>query len=114
MGLNVRLYSRQVGPSPECLILRGEIDDSTAPIYLRDAVGLFFSQLNRKLAIGLTCQKLAEAVRGDDALVNDIIAACQLEAATIQRPDPGGARPSFRGPSATCRSRPISHGGIVL
>ena len=41
-----------------------------------------------KLALRLTCEKLAELVRLDEALVNEIIAACQREADAAQRPDP--------------------------
>ena len=47
-----------------------------------------FTMLNRRLALQKTCEALAELVREDDALVGDIIAACQLEAEAEQRPDP--------------------------
>ena len=47
-----------------------------------------FTHLNRALALELTCQTLAEFVRADEALVAEIIAACQHELETAQRPDP--------------------------
>ncbi len=47
-----------------------------------------FSLLNRVLALELTCCRLAELVRGDSQLVQDVIAACQQEAGAAQRPDP--------------------------
>lgn len=47
-----------------------------------------FTHLNRALALRLTCEKLAELVCLDEALVNDIIVACQREADVAQRPDP--------------------------
>jgi len=50
------------------------------------------SGLNRKLALQLTCNQLAELVRGDIDLIDQIIMACQQEAASAQRPDPEGLR----------------------
>jgi hypothetical protein len=47
-----------------------------------------YSQLNRVLALRLTCQKLAELIRPDPALIRDVIAACQQEAIRCQQPDP--------------------------
>jgi site-specific DNA recombinase len=47
-----------------------------------------FTYLNRALALQLTCQTLAEVVRADDALVAEIISACQRKAETAQQPDP--------------------------
>ncbi len=47
-----------------------------------------FTLLNRVLALELTCRRLAELVRGDAQLVQDVIAACQQEAGAAQRPDP--------------------------
>ncbi len=47
-----------------------------------------FTHLNRELVLRLTCEKLAELVCLDEALVNDIIVACQREADVAQRPDP--------------------------
>jgi site-specific DNA recombinase len=51
-----------------------------------------FTTLNRVVALRLTCQRLAELVRSDAALVTDITAACQKEAEAGQRADP--ARPA--------------------
>ena len=47
-----------------------------------------FTHLNRELALRLTCEKLAELVRLDEELVQEIISACQQEAETAQQPDP--------------------------
>jgi DNA invertase Pin-like site-specific DNA recombinase len=47
-----------------------------------------FTHLKRSLALQLTCRKLAEAIRADDELVAQIIAACQHEAETAQKPNP--------------------------
>ena len=47
-----------------------------------------FTHLNRALALRLTCEKLAELVCLDEALVDEIILACQREADVAQRPDP--------------------------
>lgn len=51
-----------------------------------------FTHLNRKLALRLTCEKLAELVCLDEELVNEIISACQQEAVAAQRPDPVAER----------------------
>lgn len=51
-----------------------------------------FTHLNRATALRLTCQKLADLVRADDDLVNDIVTACQQSAASLQQPDPGIVR----------------------
>jgi site-specific DNA recombinase len=47
-----------------------------------------FTHLNRARALQLTCQSLAELVRADEALVANIISACQREAEIAQTPDP--------------------------
>jgi site-specific DNA recombinase len=47
-----------------------------------------FTTLNRKLALELTCQKLAELVSADEELVQRIIAACQRQAEAAQQSDP--------------------------
>ena len=47
-----------------------------------------YTHLNRALALRLTCEKLADLVRLDEALVDEIIVACQHEADAAQRPDP--------------------------
>ena len=47
-----------------------------------------YSHLNRALALRLTCEKLAELVRLDQDLVDEIVTACQREADAAQRPDP--------------------------
>jgi DNA invertase Pin-like site-specific DNA recombinase len=47
-----------------------------------------FSHLNRKQALHLTCQKLAELIRPDQALIQEVITACQRETAQMQQPDP--------------------------
>lgn len=47
-----------------------------------------YSQLNRALALRLTCQALAGLIRGDDGLVGQVIAACRREAERSGRPDP--------------------------
>ena len=51
-----------------------------------------FTHLNRKLALRLTCEKLAEMVCLDEALVGEIISACQREAEAAQRPDPNAEK----------------------
>jgi hypothetical protein len=54
-----------------------------------------FTQLNRELALRLTCQKLAELIRPDQTLIRDVIAACEREVVRCQQPDPArlaGAR----------------------
>jgi hypothetical protein len=47
-----------------------------------------FCQLNRELALRLTCRRLAELVRADEALAADILAALRQEAEAAQQPDP--------------------------
>lgn len=47
-----------------------------------------YSFLNRVLALKLTCEALAQLIRQQTELVNDVIAACQAEAAALQQPDP--------------------------
>jgi DNA invertase Pin-like site-specific DNA recombinase len=47
-----------------------------------------YTHLNRALALRLTCAKLAELVRADEALVAEIVAALQREAEAAQRVDP--------------------------
>ena len=47
-----------------------------------------YTHLNRALALRLTCEKLAELVRLDQDLVDEIVTACQREADAAQRPDP--------------------------
>jgi DNA invertase Pin-like site-specific DNA recombinase len=47
-----------------------------------------FTQLNRARALRLTCAKLAELIRPDEALVREVIAACQREVIQGQQPDP--------------------------
>jgi hypothetical protein len=52
------------------------------------ANGKLFTLLDRGLAMEKVCQKVAELVRGDDAMVEDIIAACRQAVEAGQRPDP--------------------------
>jgi site-specific DNA recombinase len=47
-----------------------------------------YSQLNRSLALRLTCQALAELIRRDEALGRSVVEACRREAAAMQEPDP--------------------------
>ncbi|MHB1035510.1 MAG: recombinase family protein [Pirellulales bacterium] len=47
-----------------------------------------YSYLDRELALKLTCEKLAELLRADEELVDQIIGACQDEALALQQPDP--------------------------
>ena len=47
-----------------------------------------FTQLNRQFALESLCRKLAEMVNFDEPLVQEILAACQLEVEMSQRPDP--------------------------
>jgi hypothetical protein len=47
-----------------------------------------FTQLNRALALRLTCARLAELVRADEALVAQVIAACRHQAEALQQADP--------------------------
>ncbi|MCA9266861.1 MAG: recombinase family protein, partial [Planctomycetales bacterium] len=51
-----------------------------------------FTHLNRALATQMTCHTLADLVRADDSLVDDIVAACERCAAQAQQPDPGRRR----------------------
>ena len=46
-----------------------------------------FSQLNRVLALRLTCQKLADLIRADTGLVEEVIKACEQEVLRRQQPD---------------------------
>jgi site-specific DNA recombinase len=46
-----------------------------------------YSMLNRRLALRLTCQKLADLIRADDALLKQALVVCQHEAAHQQQPD---------------------------
>lgn len=47
-----------------------------------------YTQLDRRLALKLTLEKLAELVRGDEELVGYVVEACRAEAEARQRPDP--------------------------
>jgi DNA invertase Pin-like site-specific DNA recombinase len=47
-----------------------------------------YSQLDRPLALRLTCQGLARLIEDHEPLVKETVAACQHEAAALQRPDP--------------------------
>ncbi|MEK6239145.1 MAG: recombinase family protein [Planctomycetales bacterium] len=47
-----------------------------------------FTHFNRVLARRLTCGKLADLVRADDQLVDEIVSACRREVESAQRPDP--------------------------
>jgi predicted site-specific integrase-resolvase len=47
-----------------------------------------YSELNRKLAVKLTCQTLADLIRQDADLVHSVMEACRQEAARLQQPDP--------------------------
>jgi transposase len=47
-----------------------------------------YSFLNRRLALMLTCQKLAELIRADQGLVQEAVRVCQQEVARQQQPDP--------------------------
>lgn len=47
-----------------------------------------FSQLNRELAMELTCQKVAELLRADKGLVDQIMDACVRDLEASQKPDP--------------------------
>jgi site-specific DNA recombinase len=46
------------------------------------------STLNRKLALLITCSKIADLVCADDDLVAMVVSACQTEAERAQKPDP--------------------------
>lgn len=48
-----------------------------------------FTHLNRKLALDITCSTLAQIVRADESLVDEIIAACQDATEAAQKPDLG-------------------------
>jgi hypothetical protein len=47
-----------------------------------------FSQLNRELALRVTCHKLVELIRADAALTATVVEAVWLEAEALQKPDP--------------------------
>jgi DNA invertase Pin-like site-specific DNA recombinase len=47
-----------------------------------------FTYLDRRLALELTCRRIAELIRADADLVARIIATCQIEAEKFQQPDP--------------------------
>ena len=47
-----------------------------------------YSQLNRKQALRMTCERLSTLIREDENLIQDVITACQQEAAAVQRTDP--------------------------
>jgi len=51
-----------------------------------------FTHLNRKLALELTCWKLAELIQADEDLVGEIVSACQNAVETSQQPDPAVER----------------------
>jgi DNA invertase Pin-like site-specific DNA recombinase len=73
------------------------------PLQLGGGVGLFcprcrrlpvehrsiYSKLPPDLALQRDCEKMAELVQADEALVHNIIKSCQQEAESLQRPDPG-------------------------
>src|SRR5262249_42141131 len=48
-----------------------------------------YSLLNRELALRLTCGKLMDLIVSDAHLVEHVIAACQREVESGQKPDPG-------------------------
>lgn len=47
-----------------------------------------YSQLDRKLALRMTMNRLAELIRGDDRLIANAVEACRTAAEAMQRPDP--------------------------
>ena len=47
-----------------------------------------FSLLNRRLALKLTCEKLAELLHKDEELTEEVVEACRQEAEVQQQPDP--------------------------
>jgi DNA-binding NarL/FixJ family response regulator len=47
-----------------------------------------YSLLNRKLALRLTCEKLAQLIRPNTALVQEVMAACEQEILRAQQPNP--------------------------
>ncbi len=47
-----------------------------------------FTYLDRRLALELTCRRIAELIRADEDLVTRIVAACRIEAEKLQQPDP--------------------------
>jgi DNA invertase Pin-like site-specific DNA recombinase len=47
-----------------------------------------FSQLNRRLAVRLTCRKLADLIRADDDLVKRVVTNIEQEASGLQQPNP--------------------------
>jgi hypothetical protein len=47
-----------------------------------------FTFLNRRLALALTCQRLAELIQSDPSLLQEALRVCQQEAARQQQPDP--------------------------
>jgi site-specific DNA recombinase len=47
-----------------------------------------YSQLNRRLALRLTCQTLADLILRDETLVPAVIASCSHRAAALQQPEP--------------------------
>lgn len=48
-----------------------------------------YSGLNRKVALEVLCQALAERIGRDDRMVESVLAACQQAAGRMQRPNPG-------------------------
>ncbi|MFH1301242.1 MAG: recombinase family protein [Planctomycetota bacterium] len=47
-----------------------------------------YTHLNRQLTLQLTCETLVELIQSDSVLVQEIIAACQQAAESVQKPDP--------------------------
>ncbi len=47
-----------------------------------------YSQLPRALALRLTCRKLAALIQEDEELVQQVVSACQQQAAELQQADP--------------------------
>ena len=58
------------------------------PICKADGRGQLYSLLQRLLALRIICERIAELIRGDDALVARVIDACRVAAENQQRPDP--------------------------
>ena len=48
-----------------------------------------YSQLPRPLALRKICQTIAEVIRADSTLVDEVAAACRTEVGRLQQPDPG-------------------------
>jgi hypothetical protein len=67
----------------------GQGRSAICPVCKEDGEGKLYTLLDRRLAVERICLKIAELIRGDELIVDRIVAACRKAAEDEQRPDEG-------------------------